>query len=797
MDFITAFPLGDDIAVTLLVLAALSLAALIAGAIVPTRLRRDEDSQAMTRTLGGRLGSHLVVAGSLLLWIGIPALILLSLAPGTTDQRILRSALMLVGLLVGPLAAWRGMAVQIAALGLAEERRRRLAPRLGAVVVTGAMALGILPIVICLWFMQVNSSSALVAFAGGAAISALAMRVASVQVDTAGEAAAVLVGADEQELGTEAEDNPGVPYQRTARMFRRGGALASDLVALTAGLGAMGILVGVPVLAGEGVLVTLLGLGVALLAAGVVAVVPHQVRSGNLAAGLRLGGLAPAIAGGIGAVVAAALWLPTAYENLRFNQVGMGSVNDPSIFAEPVTREDLLANISEVLPDISQVTTTTDDGRGASKLLDYIALYLISPNAVVAAALGLGVLVGLAGVLLVGTTASRRGGTVLRAARTSRTGGPLGAVAALGSTAFAAAGALGLLVLAGAIIAVLSAGIPTLALAMTVHAGLGLLIVLAGHAASLVASSVLAHPEAEDEDRAAAAAASTGPRVIGLLAAGTAALATLSPVVDGLQSVGRADTVWEDRTLHAVTPMSLTLLTGVGLGVVAMLLVGASLLDAARRAGASAVVEARAALLEEREELDLADLREGARRAAVPAMVIVVLMPLVAGFGLGPAALPGYVLGVLAVALGLGVWTLMARAPLSGAVDVIDGGRYGGPGSWGYSGALGGRVLTGVLRSVLGATALPLVLVTSLIAAMSVSAATLAVTSGIDPILRWGIALVALLIMLVVWVVAATSPEVDLEDVEGTVSKPLFSRPEEEQEDTLDAMSWEDDDARR
>ena len=41
MDLITQFPLGDYLAVTLLVLGLLAVAALVAGAVVPTRLRRD------------------------------------------------------------------------------------------------------------------------------------------------------------------------------------------------------------------------------------------------------------------------------------------------------------------------------------------------------------------------------------------------------------------------------------------------------------------------------------------------------------------------------------------------------------------------------------------------------------------------------------------------------------------------------------------------------------------------------------------------------------------------------------
>ncbi|MGO2537406.1 MAG: pyrophosphatase, partial [Brachybacterium tyrofermentans] len=244
MDLITEFPLGDDIAVTLLVLGVLAVAALVAGAVVPSRLRRDEDAPEMDDGLGRSLGRQLTAAGSLILWVGLPALVLLYLVPGSTDDRILRSAMMLVGLLLGPFAAWRGLAVQLSALGLDTERRPALISRLGALAVTGALAVAILPIVLVVWFLHASGSSALLALAAGAAISALAIRVTSAPLDTAAAAATVLVGTDEHEIGADDEDNLGMPHLRASRMFRRGAGLSADLVALTSAAAALGILLG-------------------------------------------------------------------------------------------------------------------------------------------------------------------------------------------------------------------------------------------------------------------------------------------------------------------------------------------------------------------------------------------------------------------------------------------------------------------------------------------------------------------------------------------------------------------------
>jgi K(+)-stimulated pyrophosphate-energized sodium pump len=790
VDLITQFPLGDDLAVSLLVLGLLAVAALVVGAVVPTRLRRDEDTAEVDAALGRRLGAPLLSSASILLWVGLPLAVVVYLAPGATDDRILRSALLLVGLALGPLAAWRGLAIQLAALGVEPERRGAMVPRLGALTVAGALALAVLPVVIVIWFLQTTAGPALVALAAGAAISALAVRACAAPVEAGAVAAAVLVGTDEHELDPDDEDNLGGPHLRSARMVRRGGATSSDLVAVATAGAALGVLLGVPVLAAEGFVVVLLALGVALLAAGVSAVVPHTGREGHERGALRLGGLIPAVLGTAGAVAAAALWLPSQYKDLRFEDVGMENFTDPAITGGTDTpREQLEPQIEELGGDLSQFISQTDDSQYASSFLDMLALYGITPNVVVAVALGLGALAALATVLLLGGTGNRLGGSVLRAARTSRTGGALGITAGLGSTALTAAGALALAVLIAAVLSVLAAGVPSLALALAVHAGLGALIVVAGHSGSLLASSLLDRPGTEAGPRRAAAGVATGTLGALLLAAVLIGLGALGPVVSALQLAPRAATVWEDRALHGATPASLTVLGGVGIGVLTVLLITASLLDAARRLGANAVVGTRAAMLEGRDGTELPELPEMVRRAAVTPLVVAVLAPVVAGFGLGPAALAGLVVGVVLTAAGLGLWTLGASSTLAGAAAVIGSGRYGGPGSWGHSGALGGAVLTAVLRSVIGAVALPLALASALLSALAVSAVVGMSTDGTNAFLRWGIAVLAIVIALTCWVITATAPEVDLEDEHEELSRPLFSRADEEE--TLDAMDWE------
>src|SRR5699024_2880714 len=66
---------------------------------------------------------------------------------------------------------------------------------------------------------------------------------------------------------------------------------------------------------------------------------------------------------------------------------------------------------------------------------------------------------------------------------------------------------------------------------------------------------------------------------------------------------------------------------------------------------------------------------------------------------------------------------------------------------------LGGAVLTGVLRSAVGSVALPLLVSASLLTSLSVSADIGMVTDGTSMYLRWGVAVVALVVMTTCWVI--------------------------------------------
>ncbi|PWH06567.1 pyrophosphatase [Brachybacterium endophyticum] len=858
MEFITDFALGDDIAVLLIVLGVLAVAAIVLGALIPPRLahhgaaiarRRaesredtdeaededgvaaravgadedpddadediapadeddpdlltEEDSDtgdpAIDRHLGSRLGSLVTSATVVATWVGVPAALLLLLVPGSTDVRVLRLGFFLVGLMAGPLAAWRASGMMMSAFGIAPSDRPRAISRFGGLFVASSLGIAALPIALALYFMHQAAASPLIAYAAGAAVFALALHAIASLAHTTGHAATMLVGSDENEIHAEDETNPGGPHLRLAQVLRRGPARSATLVALTAALTAASVRVSVPVFGAQGIGVTVLGLAVAIAVALAVAVFPHLGRAGRERTALRAGQLVPALLSVGGMVAGVALWLPSAYKGLRFDSVGLGQFTDKAITGsdKPVARSEIVGQIESAIGDMSQWISSTDESQYATTFLNTLTLYKTHPQVLAALAIASGAIITLAAQLIVSRVLNPHEATALRAARSSRTGGALGAVTVLGSAALATSGILALGGLVLAVVTVLAAGVTSLALSLVAFAGVGGLVVIAASSALHTSGAFADRPGTAEPWRAASRTGGAETAVGIQVASALAALPFLSTIVGAVAGADRAKTVWEDRALHALTPDSTAVLGGIALALITLVLIASTLLHGLRRLGVASVVETRTAILDQRESVDFVDLGTTSRRAALAPVAISALMPVVAGFAFGPSALPAYVGGLVLFALGAAVWSTISAGLGTASVRVIESGRYGGPGSWGHSGALGTTVLVGALRNALGSFVSMAALVGTLVGVLSVASMVNAMIDGTNEFLRWGVALIALLAIGASWVYAITAAQTDLEDELGETSKPLFARADEDEDDDGTdplLMDWDDED---
>lgn len=720
MDVLTDYVLGADVMVLILITGALAVAALVVG-LLPAR-RAEPPGVEDRRVQRSLLTAMLTVTA----WTALPIAGLLLLVPATAQDRALRSGMLLAGAAVVLLAVSR--ALPLARAGAAAR---------GALVGLGLAAV---PLVPTLAVLRHTAADALLGLTAGGALAAGAVHAVTALADVTGRAGALLAGTAEQGIAADDAENPAAHLrERGTRM--RTAARAADCAALTMLVVGATAVTAVPVLAAEGLILALLGLAVALGVALLAALLP--LREGAVRT------LGPAVLGGVGLVVGAALWLPGSYASLRFDPVGMGSFTDPAIAgAEPVPRADFVQQLEATQSTLEEFVSATDESRNASAFLDVLALYEVSPAVVAACAAGLGALAALAAALIAASAAAPSGAAVRAAARTSRTGGALGLAAAGAAVALRGAAVLGLLALAAGALGVLGAGVPQLVLALATIAGLGALAVMVGMDAGA------------DGGRPAGRAAALTARTTVVLLGG---LGLLSPLLALITAAGRATTVWEDRAVHAMTPGSGLVIGAAVLAAMVIALQVGAVLEGSRRLGAESVVSTRTAVMDDLPRAHMDALGVDARRTALVVVVGAGALALLGGFGAGPGALPVLVTTALVVAVALAVLAILLEAVLDAALELIESGRYGGAGGWAHTGALSNAVLAASLRGAVPGALWGAVQTAALVVLAGPTMLGL-VLDGTDPLLRWGIALIAALIWLGCWVHLLVSVQPDLED---------------------------------
>ena len=761
MDLLTSYALGADVAVLIIAVGALALAALVLG-VLPVRRATAPDADEHRLLRGLAASAALVVA-----WVAVPVAALLLLVPATSQDRVLRSAMVLVGAAVVMLAAWRAAPLV----------RTHATGRVALL----ALGMAAVPLVPTLAVLRQHSADALLGLAAGGALAAVVMHSVVTLSDVVGRSGALLAGTAEQEVGAQDPDNP------AGHLLRRGTALqatavhAADIAALA--LVSVGVVAvtSVSVLATEGLLIALLGLGCALAAAFLAAFLPAR------AGAVRM--LGPAVLSAVGLGVGAAVWLPQSYRNLRFDAVGLGAFTDPAIAGQqPVPRADFVAQLEATKSSLADFISATDESRNAGAFLDVLALYETSPALIVSVSVGIGAVIALVVALMAASAAAPTGPAVRAAARTSRTGGGLGLMAALAAVIVRAGLASGVLLLGIAALTVLAAGVPQLTLVLAGIAGLSALVVVAGLGSGLRPLGLEpVEEEGQSPRRATAPNEAVAVRSAALVNALLAGVGTMWPVLAVVGAGGRAGTVWEDRAAHAMTPGSGLVVAAICVAAVVALLVVGAVLEGARRLGAESVIATRTALVERHERAHMDALGLDARRAALPAAAAGAVLAVVVGFGLGPAAVPAAVAAGLVIATVLALSLVILQAVLDGAVAQIETGRYGGPGGWAHGGALSNAVLGGALGGAAPA-ALWAVVVAGALAALSGPTMMGMVLDGTDPLLRWGMALVAALIWLGCWVYLLVSVQPNLEDqVAERDRTPLFGRASEMGEQSSDS----------
>ncbi|WEV76785.1 sodium-translocating pyrophosphatase [Janibacter cremeus] len=146
--------------------------------------------------------------------------------------------------------------------------------------------------------------------------------------------------------------------------------------------------------------------------------------------------------------------------------------------------------------------------------------------------------------------------------------------------------------------------------------------------------------------------------------------------------------------------------------------------------------------------------RDSLTKLATPGL-LAALTPVVVGFGLGIGALAGFLAGAIACGALMAVFLANSGGAWDNAKKIVEDGRHGGKGSPAHEAAVIGDTVGDPFKDTAGPAINPLIKVMNLVAVLIAPAiVTLYLGDEGSQMIRWAIALVALLVLVIALVVA-------------------------------------------
>ncbi|MCT1619195.1 sodium-translocating pyrophosphatase [Janibacter hoylei] len=158
--------------------------------------------------------------------------------------------------------------------------------------------------------------------------------------------------------------------------------------------------------------------------------------------------------------------------------------------------------------------------------------------------------------------------------------------------------------------------------------------------------------------------------------------------------------------------------------------------------------------------------RDSLAKLATPGL-LAALTPIVVGFGLGIGALAGFLAGAIACGALMAVFLANSGGAWDNAKKIVEDGHHGGKGSPAHEAAVIGDTVGDPFKDTAGPAINPLIKVMNLVAVLIAPAViTLYLGDGADQLVRWAIALVALLVVAAALVITKRD-DVAVGDAEG------------------------------
>ena len=139
--------------------------------------------------------------------------------------------------------------------------------------------------------------------------------------------------------------------------------------------------------------------------------------------------------------------------------------------------------------------------------------------------------------------------------------------------------------------------------------------------------------------------------------------------------------------------------------------------------------------------------RDSLRELATPGL-LAALTPIIVGFGLGIGALAGFLAGAITSGCLMAVFLANSGGAWDNAKKIVEDGKHGGKGSDAHAATVIGDTVGDPFKDTAGPAINPLIKVMNLVSVLVAPAiVTLSIGSGANDALRYGIALVALVVV--------------------------------------------------
>ncbi len=214
-----------------------------------------------------------------------------------------------------------------------------------------------------------------------------------------------------------------------------------------------------------------------------------------------------------------------------------------------------------------------------------------------------------------------------------------------------------------------------------------------------------------------------------------------------------------DQSTLATDIVTPNVLVGALLGAAVVFLFSGLAINAVTRAAGAIVFEVRRqfrehpGIMDYTEKPDYARVvdictKDSLRELSTPGL-LAALTPVVIGFGLGIGALAGFLAGAITTGCLMAVFLANSGGSWDNAKKIVEDGHYGGKGSEPHAATVIGDTVGDPFKDTAGPAINPLIKVMNLVSVLIAPAIiTLTFTTGTSPLIRYGIALVALIIIV-------------------------------------------------